>query len=169
MKPVPSQSARHLAQKVGARMLIVLALEDEGYAVTSFGRRVSEDEAAKRLGDRIAGMLEDGKLAAYPQAVEGSDLRSLEGRTQKLTELLAQALAGHGGDSCPFGDVPCHRCRLAREWAAYAHGSEEKPTLPKRKRCLEDGCRRMAVAPGPYCSPCRQTHREAYGLEQRTS
>ena len=169
MKPVPSKSARHLAVKSGARMVIVLTFSEESkVGVTSHGRRVTEDEDARRLGDRIAKDLTNGTLASFPRVEPGGDLRSLEGRARKAIELLTEALAGHGGDSCPFGAAPCLRCRLAREWAAYDQVAEETPSGPKRKRCIQDRCRRMAVAPGPYCNPCRQVHRAAAGLEAQS-
>lgn len=165
MNRIPAKSARHLAHKAEARMVIILALAGGDYAVTSYGRRQSEDEAAKLLGDRIAGQLEDGTLANYQASLEGSDLRSLEGRAQKAIELLAQAIGGHGGATCPLGIDPCKWCRLAREWKAYTTTTREQPAAPARKRCTEDGCRRLARGRGELCSPCRLEQRAAAGLD----
>ena len=166
MKCLPEASARHVAQKADARMAIVLTLGEAGkFGIVSYGRRVSEDEAAKRLGDRIGGMLQDGTLAELETAIDGTDLQSLAGRVSKLSELFAQAVEGHGGDTCPFGISLCIRCRLAREWAAYAKGADPKPKRPKRKTCATEGCKRTTT--GALCAPCKQEHRRSMGLKDK--
>lgn len=166
MKRLPDQSARYVAQKAEARMAIVLTLGAHGdYGIVSYGRRISEGEAAKELGDRLAGMLQDGTLAHLETAIDGTDLQSLGGRVQKLSELLAQVIDGHGGESCPFGPLPCVRCRVAREWKAYENGAGPKPKRPKRKRCAIDGCKRTTT--GALCTPCKQEHRRAMGLKEK--
>lgn len=135
MKPIPVDTARYLANKGLTRRVLVLLLDDQTYSITTYGRRQSEKDSVKRLGALVSEQLEDGRLAIFPPPAEGSSTRSLKRQVQTLTELLTQALAGHDGESCPFGfPEQCLRCRLAREHRAMKGASLETPTPSRARR-----------------------------------
>ncbi len=162
MKKIPETSARYLAQKSGARMILVVAIEEGGYSITSYGRRHSEGEAAKVLGAKIGEQFEDGSLATMAPPEDGTSPRSVDQQVQTLTELLAQAVGGHGGDACPLGyGDDCVRCRVAGEATAILHPQADRKEEARKKKaaeppppvvptgpCSEDGCDAAAATNG---------------------
>lgn len=161
MKSIPVSSARYLAQKSGARMVLVLSIEEGAYEITSYGRRESECEAAKNLGAKIGEQFEDGTLATFAPPPDGSSPRSRDQQVQRLTELLAQAVGGHGGDSCPLGyGDDCGRCQVAREARAILHPQAERKETARKKK---------AAAPRrPPCLLARAPRKGAKNSQPRT-
>ena len=180
MKTIPEASARHLTQKSGARMVLVISLEEGAYGITTYGRRDSERVAAKRLGAEIGEQFEDGTLATFAPPVDGTSPRSVDQQVQRLTELLAQAVGGHGGDSCPLGyGNTCVRCRVAREATSILHPQTERKEKARKKKtvavpppvvptgpCTEDGCEEVAATNG-LCLKHFMSYRAQAGLGNR--
>lgn len=59
MKRVPINAAREIGEKASARKVVIIALDDEGYCITTWGKTRAECQALARWsgggdGDRVA-------------------------------------------------------------------------------------------------------------------
>lgn len=131
------EDARTLAKELGARAVVVVALDRDGYAVTSYGATVAECRDVARLTDAIADGIALGRLWSWDGAPTYT--ASVGG------EWLAEAeTEGHG--TTAIGAVDAAALGFAADWPGAAprveavvcehHGAAPTAaTIIRRGRC----------------------------------
>ncbi len=67
-RPAKIEDARALAKDLGARGVVVIALDRDGFGASSYGATVAECKALRRLTDVIADGLSSGSLWTWDGA-----------------------------------------------------------------------------------------------------